>query len=206
MPTDIATNTTQNCGKFYEVQLGDYCNLVCLKFNINLNDFLFLNPSVNVNCTNLFAEESYCVVPVGDLTSYPGYPGYVAPSNATTTFAWSDAPKATWVPPDLNITDNTPLANGTRSDCWQFTDGSSLQLLINGSIYSSTCQLIASTYGTSLDQLKNWSGLPFRSAASDYFKRRPSAHFILGILPYLPTKPTALSIRACGIVSWHITQ
>ncbi|KAI0905819.1 hypothetical protein F4823DRAFT_113363 [Ustulina deusta] len=157
VPTDIATNTTQNCGKFYEVQLGDYCNLVCLKFNINLNDFLFLNPSVNVNCTNLFAEESYCVVPVGDLTSYPGYPGYVAPSNATTTFAWSDAPKATWVPPDLNITDNTPLANGTRSDCWQFTDGSSLQLPINGSIYSSTCQLIASTYGTSLDQLKNWN-------------------------------------------------
>ncbi|KAJ8120118.1 hypothetical protein ONZ43_g3090 [Nemania bipapillata] len=158
IPTDIATNTTQNCGMFYEVQPGDYCNLVCLKFNINLDDFLFLNPSVNVNCTNLFAKESYCVAPVGDLTSYPGYSGYVAPGiNATTTFAWSDAPKATWVPPSLNITDDTPLANGTRSDCWQFTDGSSLQLPINGSIYFSTCQLISSVYGISLDQLQNWN-------------------------------------------------
>ncbi|KAJ2991175.1 hypothetical protein NUW58_g2616 [Xylaria curta] len=88
---------------------GDYRNLVCLRFNINLNNFLFLNPAVNVNCTNLFALESYCVVPVSDLITYPGYPGYVAPKNATTTSTWSSAPKATYTPPVLNITDDTPV-------------------------------------------------------------------------------------------------
>jgi hypothetical protein len=156
VPTDVATNTTHNCGLFYQVQLGDYCNIVCLKFNINLDDFLFLNPSVNSNCTNLFAQESYCVAPVGDLASYPGHPGYVPPNSATPASAWDAAPKATWVPPVLNITDDAPLANGTRSDCWSFTNGNMLQLPINGTFYSSTCQLIALSYGVSLEQLQNW--------------------------------------------------
>ncbi|KAI8630383.1 hypothetical protein F5Y19DRAFT_474775 [Xylariaceae sp. FL1651] len=157
VPTDVAANTTHNCGLFYQVQLGDYCNIVCIKFNINLDDFLFLNPSVNSNCTNLFAQESYCVAPVGDLSDYPGHPGYVPPNSATPSSAWSSAPTATWIPPVLNITDDAPLANGTRSDCWSFTNGNKLQIPINGTFYSSTCQLIAQTYGISLEQLQNWN-------------------------------------------------
>lgn len=31
-----------------------------------MDDFIFLNPSINANCTNLFADESYCVQAVGD--------------------------------------------------------------------------------------------------------------------------------------------
>ncbi|KAI1158006.1 hypothetical protein F5B18DRAFT_668603 [Nemania serpens] len=185
-PTDIATNTTTKCGEFYQVQLGDYCNLVCLRFNINLNDFLFLNPAVNVNCTNLFALESYCVAPVGDLITYPGYTGYVAPNNASTTSAWSSAPKATYTPPVLNITDNTPLANGTRSDCWSFTNGDMLQIPINGTFYSSTCELVSSTYGVPLDQLQNWN--PSLDTAS------PNCAFQAGVryclLAYNPTTTT----------------
>lgn len=156
-PTDIAANTTTDCGLFYEVQLGDYCNLVCLKFSISLDDFLFLNPAVNSNCTNLFAEESYCVAPVGDLTSYVGYPGYVAPVNSSTlTSAWADAPKATYVPPMLNGTDTNPLANGTRTDCWAVVDGNSLQHAVNDTMYYSTCSLLADVYGVTLVQLQNW--------------------------------------------------
>ncbi|KAF7555896.1 hypothetical protein G7Z17_g1834 [Cylindrodendrum hubeiense] len=42
------------------------CNLLTLKFSISLADFIFLNPAVNENCTNLFAEESYCVEAVNN--------------------------------------------------------------------------------------------------------------------------------------------
>jgi hypothetical protein len=69
VPTDAAAGSNKPCGRWYDVQAGDYCNLVVLKFAISLDDFLFLNPGINVNCTNLFAEESYCVQPVGDSKS-----------------------------------------------------------------------------------------------------------------------------------------
>lgn len=156
-PTDIAANTTTNCGQFYEVQLGDYGNLVCLKFSISLDDFLFLNPAVNLNCTNLFAEESYCVAPVGDISSYVGSPGYVAPINSfTLTSAWAEAPKATYVPPVLNITNSNPLAAGTRTDCWAVVDGNLLQHAVNGTMFYSTCSLLADVYGVTLAELQNW--------------------------------------------------
>ena len=41
----------------YDVQPNDYCNLLCVKFGLTLDDFVFLNPALNKNCTNLFAEE-----------------------------------------------------------------------------------------------------------------------------------------------------
>lgn len=66
VPTDIADGTTKRCGKYYQVQPGEYCNLLVVRFGISLSDFLFLNPALNTNCTNLFAYESYCIQPVGD--------------------------------------------------------------------------------------------------------------------------------------------
>lgn len=66
IPTDVATGTNTNCAQFYKVVSGDYCNTVALKYGISLSDFLFLNPEVFSNCTNLYADESYCVEAVGD--------------------------------------------------------------------------------------------------------------------------------------------
>ncbi|OJZ87904.1 carbohydrate-binding module family 50 protein [Aspergillus luchuensis CBS 106.47] len=65
VPTDIAYSTTQNCGKYYLVAAGDDCDVITLTFGIFLADFRVLNPEINVNCTKLDAEESYCVAPVG---------------------------------------------------------------------------------------------------------------------------------------------
>ncbi|KAJ4392335.1 hypothetical protein N0V93_005961 [Gnomoniopsis smithogilvyi] len=45
---------------------------------IALADFLFLNPAMNANCTNLFALESYRVAAVGDINTYTGRPGFVS--------------------------------------------------------------------------------------------------------------------------------
>ena len=66
VPTDVAANTTRYCGKYYQAVPGDYCNMIVIKFKITMDDFVFLNPAINSNCTNLFAYESYCVQPVGD--------------------------------------------------------------------------------------------------------------------------------------------
>ncbi|EKG15791.1 Peptidoglycan-binding Lysin subgroup [Macrophomina phaseolina MS6] len=65
VPTDAAPDT-KTCGRWYDVQPGDYCNLLTLKFGISLDDFIFLNPTINTNCTNLLADVSYCVQAVGD--------------------------------------------------------------------------------------------------------------------------------------------
>jgi hypothetical protein len=39
---------------------------VVLKFGISFENFRFLKPSINENCTNLLLGDSYCVQPVGD--------------------------------------------------------------------------------------------------------------------------------------------
>ena len=66
VPTDAVDGTNKYCGKWYHAVAGDYCNLLTLKFHLSLQDFVFLNPTINVNCTNLYADESYCVQAVGD--------------------------------------------------------------------------------------------------------------------------------------------
>lgn len=68
VPTDVAAGTNTYCGMYYQAVLGDFCNTIVMKFGISLADFVFLNPAINENCTNLFAEESYCVEAVGDRT------------------------------------------------------------------------------------------------------------------------------------------
>lgn len=40
--------------------------MIVIKFQITMDDFVFLNPGINSNCTNLLADESYCVQAVGD--------------------------------------------------------------------------------------------------------------------------------------------
>ena len=68
IPTDVAEGTNTRCGEYYQVQPGEYCNLILTRFGVSLADFIFLNPEINQNCTNLYAQESYCVKAVGDST------------------------------------------------------------------------------------------------------------------------------------------
>lgn len=69
VPTNVAQQVNPRCGQYYTTVEGDYCNLLVMKFAISLADFLFLNKDVNANCTNLLAQYSYCVKPVGDSKS-----------------------------------------------------------------------------------------------------------------------------------------
>lgn len=75
VPTDAADGSNTYCGLWYHAKLDDYYNLITMKFGIFLSAFRFLDSAVNENCTNLYADESYCVKPVGDINTYPGKPG-----------------------------------------------------------------------------------------------------------------------------------
>lgn len=123
IPDDIAPNTTTNCGLFHDVQGGEDCAILGLQFSISFADLQFLNPMIWDNCTNLWLNTSYCVAPVGDITSYPGYP------SASPTFTIS--PQASTPIPFVdpfavdNSTDSgddivIPLAADTRIDCWDY--------------------------------------------------------------------------------------
>ena len=88
--------------------------------------------------------------------NYPGHPGYIPPTSTIPAVAWSSFPTATFVPPTLNLTTDLPLANGTRTDCYLFVDGTDLQINVTGTFYSSVCAGLASAYGITLDHLQNW--------------------------------------------------
>ncbi|PPQ83437.1 hypothetical protein CVT25_007028 [Psilocybe cyanescens] len=62
-PGQTAPGTTSACGRWYLVQPNNFCQQVALNNSIALDDFLTLNPEVNANCTNLWANYYYCVAP-----------------------------------------------------------------------------------------------------------------------------------------------
>lgn len=47
LPSDVADGTNERCARFYRAVLGDYCNLLVMRFAISLPEFVFLNPAIN---------------------------------------------------------------------------------------------------------------------------------------------------------------
>lgn len=157
VPDNIAEGTNKTCAEYYEVQKGDYCNKIVLKFGIPLEDFLFLNAGVNDNCTNLYAEENYCVAPVGSITDYPGHPGYIPPTSSVSVIPYTDLPKANYTAPAITgLPTHLPLANGTRRGCFAYADGGDLIIDLTYSFYSSVCEALVDAWGITAEQLGNW--------------------------------------------------
>jgi hypothetical protein len=151
MPTnagDGSGGADKPCGRWYSVQQGDYCNLVAVKFGITIPDFLFLNPAVNVNYTNLFALESYCIAAVGNVNTYTGRPGFASvtldPSAPFTGIPYTERPDATNTPYTRLYT-ALPKATGMRDDCVHYFAGDDNQYNLTGSPYASNCELAAAT-------------------------------------------------------------
>jgi LysM repeat protein len=156
VPGDAANGTNDECARYYKAVSGDYCNLIIIKFGISLEDFRFLNSATNENCTNLYADESYCVQAVGDINTYSGRAGYAtATSVPVSEFTpYSDLPSATAT---VNFTQATgkPLDNGTRDDCNYYFDGSVFQGTL--SWYSSQCARAAAAFNVDLDAFGSWN-------------------------------------------------
>ncbi|KAI9642412.1 hypothetical protein NHQ30_009217 [Ciborinia camelliae] len=160
VPTDIAQGTIERCGKFYQVQPDEFCNLLIVKFSISLEDFFFLNPNLYHNCTNLFAFESYCIQAVGDINTYSGRPGWrpTATSNLPFTSAIPEAPIVT-APPIVQLPTELPLAADTRTDCYRYFNGADFQdsAAIAGTSWLNQCQRVADLYGVSWTDFALWN-------------------------------------------------
>ncbi|KEQ98602.1 carbohydrate-binding module family 50 protein [Aureobasidium subglaciale EXF-2481] len=133
VPTDIVDGTNLNCGQYYHINEGDTCAHISVAKAISLDDFYFLNPEINSNCTNLYLNYSYCVQPVGDISSYAGYGIGAVTSGVTevsstkvtgTPTAFDTLPDATMATLNVEPTSGYlfALANGTRGDCEEYTD------------------------------------------------------------------------------------
>lgn len=161
VPTDIADQTNPYCGRYYKAVLGDFCNLITMKFGISLSDFRFLNPAINENCTNLFAEESYCVQAVGDINTYSGRPGHITFSLTYTSGAgFEDSattlPPVAWTSPTPTTT-QLPLASGSRADCASYLVGAEYQKNLQGTFLLSNCELAATVLGVTLEDFGIWN-------------------------------------------------
>ncbi|KAK7732720.1 hypothetical protein SLS63_004975 [Diaporthe eres] len=174
-PTDVADGSGDKpCGRYYAVQQGDFCNNLVLKFGITLQDFLFLNTGVYSNCTNLFAQESYCVQAVGDINTYPGRPDYMSvtldPGANFTGTAFTDLPSAT-AKPYSRLYPPLPLASGTRDDCVHYFPGDAYQFNLTGTSLISNCMLAVSIFNVDVDDFASWNpGLGDPSSSSCSFQ------------------------------------
>ncbi|KAK8007950.1 carbohydrate-binding module family 50 protein [Apiospora marii] len=163
VPTNIAGQTNRYCGRFYEAKLGDYCNLITMRFHISLADFIFLNPAVNENCTNLYADESYCVQPVGQTGGYipcahhDGRPRGGCRDDAGRQHL--DGPGA--------HQHAAPLANDTRDGCAYYLLGDDWQQDISGTNFPSNCHFAAQVLGVNLVDLQVWNPSLGDSTGSD---------------------------------------
>lgn len=63
-PGPTAHGTTSNCGKYYKVQNGDFCQVVAVNQTISLPLFLAINPDIDLGCDNLVPGLWYCVSPL----------------------------------------------------------------------------------------------------------------------------------------------
>ncbi|KAG2025158.1 hypothetical protein GB937_002919 [Aspergillus fischeri] len=152
--SSVAPFSTKSAAFSYQsiikVQSGDYCSSISVKFGISLNDFYFLNPQVDVNCSNLWLNTSYCVQAVGNIATYSGYP-VTTPSYTFTklpsTTAFTPVPIAT---PPLN-----PKAPGTWANCTFYENAFNTKIDNYESLNS--CHSWSINSGSTVEQLIHWN-------------------------------------------------
>lgn len=63
-PANIAKGSltiAQGCTQYYNVKKGEYCYIVAEKFGLSLEDFYGYNGQIDDKCSNLYADQAYCV-------------------------------------------------------------------------------------------------------------------------------------------------
>ncbi|KAJ0286203.1 hypothetical protein COL940_003132 [Colletotrichum noveboracense] len=125
VPTNIVEGTNTNCSKYYQVADDDTCASITQIYSISLADFYFLNPEINsTSCNNLYLDYSYCVQPVGDISTYAGYGGSSTSANpcigGTTTapescYATTYSTIEAWTFQPVNTTGKTTGASNSTT-------------------------------------------------------------------------------------------
>lgn len=161
-PTNAPAESNGNCAEWYNVQEGDYCALISIRKHITLDDFLFLNPELDLNCTNLLLGCAYCVRAVGDISTYPGYTSTARPYSLTAmTFTTTGGARlSSWIRSPTTLPP-LPTAPGTTSNCtfWidrppfpQVEDQAMNPVYTNQQLLTDNCAYALLGLNTSLDE------------------------------------------------------
>jgi hypothetical protein len=124
---------------------------------MTVSDFLFLNPEVYFNCTNLLLGVSYCVFLVGDIKSYSGYQApptlSITVSPATFSSVNTAILSATNQPNPDFVFQNLLKASGTADDCTYYTD----YVANTTDVSLNSCTVVASSWDAELEDFLDWN-------------------------------------------------
>ncbi|KAJ4323824.1 hypothetical protein N0V84_004170 [Fusarium piperis] len=154
LPTNAQPESNKNCGKWYMPQKGQGCSELASGNGITLHDFHFLNPQINANCSNMWADTMYCVKAVGHISTYVGYGGNTATATTTKkaktkTINLNDLPEATHIPWSATTTSTGfPLASGSVKGC---------KVKFNNDYGNIPCEVAARAYGIDLYHWLRWN-------------------------------------------------
>ncbi|CZR70102.1 uncharacterized protein PAC_20003 [Phialocephala subalpina] len=164
-PTNAFNESNSDCGRWYTIQDGDYCDKLSITFGISLQDFYYLNPEVNTNCTNLDLGVAYCVQAVGSIATYTGYSTsyfftLTAANYSTTTISTS----TTYPTPYVTAASQLPLASGSATNCTEYRNYEPVPAVIDQSqgtdealfnSFVNNCSYLVGIYDLDLDTFLN---------------------------------------------------
>ncbi|KAJ7467044.1 hypothetical protein FB451DRAFT_1340517 [Mycena latifolia] len=154
IPTPTVSGTTSNCSKYYQVQRGDIRNTIVLANAISLPDFLTLNPEIDANCTNLWLDYYYCVVPYLPLSSSSAAPVITSNYTSASVFEYP-LPTALYTPsmvPQVLTAAGVPVPTNAASGTWTVGCGYYYNV-----VTGDTLATIANTTGVNSTDLTTWN-------------------------------------------------
>ncbi|PVI07195.1 carbohydrate-binding module family 50 protein [Periconia macrospinosa] len=131
--------TVKNCGKYYDTVTDDYCEAIAMNFTITFDDLRAMNPQLDGNCTNLWANASYCVATVKGGSAATTVP-ITSTNKPTMTTSSSDHTRATIAPP-------APTQTGAAPACYEWYTA----------VQGDSCWSIYTKFAITFDQLKKWN-------------------------------------------------
>lgn len=143
-------------GLLPQVVEGDYCDRIATGASLTTTDFYFLNQGLDESCSNLQLGTAYCVKPVGDITTYPGYE-VEGPSTSFTR------PPTSTIPVIIPTDTLRPHAPDTLDSCATYSNAVNLPAFEEAFGYwpwfddSNRCEYFAAQYHVSIDNLREWN-------------------------------------------------
>jgi len=147
--------TIANCGHYYDVVSGDYCQMIAMNFSVTFDVLRDMNPQLDADCLNLWANASYCVATVRGSTLTPiTFSSTSVPSASTTNpppsssvelsssveMSSTATAKVTAAPP-------APTQSGASNACYQWYTA----------VSGDYCYLVYTKFGITFDQLRAWN-------------------------------------------------
>lgn len=183
-----------------QVQTGDTCGKLSIAYSLTLSDFLFLNPEVYSNCTNLLLGVAYCVFPVGNIATYSGYEP--APTMSITvppvTFSSVNTanPSTTTHPNPEYKFQQLPIASDTVQGCAFYANYN--DNATDASLNS--CSYVAYAYGVDFSDLLTWN--PSLSKSETECALQPGYSYCVqktDTTVYIPSDSKCVSVNATEV-------